>query len=207
MRPPPLWRRSAGRFRSTGPTTIWRQARPAIRFPARCSRRSRSTACETATSFPTLPTGSVSLAFADNCSNGIEPAYGWTYRRRLRLHGDPPTEATVENHAWRLWKRLHPGAPALPGYFRGAADIAPADHVAMLAALQPYVDASISKTVPIPARWRVEDVQALFMQGWRAGLKGLTVFRPDPGLDAVMSPAPASRPPDEPPAQDCRICG
>ncbi|MCY1215975.1 Vitamin B12-dependent ribonucleoside-diphosphate reductase [compost metagenome] len=153
------------------------------------------------------PTGSVSLAFADNCSNGIEPAYGWTYRRRLRFRGEPPTEMTAENHAWRLWKRLHPGASALPGYFLEAAAIAPADHVAMLAALQPYVDASISKTVPVPTRWRVEDVQALFMQGWRTGLKGLTIFRPDPELDAVMSSAPELRPLDGPPAQDCRICG
>lgn len=153
------------------------------------------------------PTGSVSLAFADNCSNGVEPAYGWTYRRRIQLRGEPPMEMTAENHAWRLWKRLHPGESALPGYFLDAADIAPADHVAMLAALQPYVDASISKTVPVPAGWLLEDVQALFLQGWRAGLKGLTIFRPDPGLDAVMSPAAEASSPDGPPAQDCRICG
>ncbi len=114
---------------------------------------------------------------------------------------------TAENHAWRLWKRLHPGESALPGYFLDAAGIAPADHVAMLAALQPYVDASISKTVPVPAGWLLEDVQALFLQGWRAGLKGLTIFRPDPGLDAVMSPAAEASSPDGPPAQDCRICG
>ncbi len=153
------------------------------------------------------PTGSVSLAFADNCSNGIEPAYGWSYRRRLRVGGESPVEMTAENHAWRLWKRLHPGQSAPPGYFLGAADIAPEHHVAMLAALQPYVDASISKTVPVPGDWPVERVQALFMRGWRAGLKGLTIFRPDPGLEAVMSPAPDATAPGGSPAQDCRICG
>ena len=135
------------------------------------------------------PTGSVSLAFADNCSTGIEPAYDWTYRRRVVLRG-APVDMPVENHAWRLWRRWRAAAP-LPHYFRTAAQIAPEDHVAMLAALQPYVDAAISKTVPVPADCGVERAQALFMSAWRLGLKGLTLFRPDRSLDTVLGPAGA----------------
>ncbi len=145
------------------------------------------------------PTGSVSLAFADNCSNGVEPAYDREFRRRFRVKDGPAVEMLVENHAWRLWKRLSPESTPLPDYFLYAADISPEDHIAMLAALQPYVDASISKTVLLPADCQAERVGALFMQGWQAGLKGLTMFRPDPALDEVLSPASG-------PAQGCGAC-
>lgn len=147
------------------------------------------------------PTGSVSLAFADNCSNGVEPAYDWSYTRTLRLQGQPATPITVENHAWRLWRHLHGQETQLPDYFVNATSMSPQDHIAMLAAMQPYVDASISKTVPIAPNCSQEDVQTLFMQAWRGGLKGLTVFRPDPHMDAVMRMA--SRSPAEP---SCRTC-
>lgn len=74
-----------------------------------------------------------------------------------------------------------PGSP-IPEYFRKSADIAPADHLLMLAGMQPFVDAAISKTVPVPGNYRTEDAQELFMLAWRMGLKGLTVFRPDAHL-------------------------
>lgn len=132
------------------------------------------------------PTGSVSLAFADNCSNGIEPAYDWVYCRAIRFSGHAPQVYRVENHAQRLYRALHGAQAPLPGYFRRAVDIAASDHVAMMAALQPFVDAAISKTVTIAPDASNADVDALFFSAWKAGLKGITVFRPDPQLDAVM---------------------
>ncbi|MGG1944145.1 adenosylcobalamin-dependent ribonucleoside-diphosphate reductase [Trinickia sp. NRRL B-1857] len=132
------------------------------------------------------PTGSVSLAFADNCSNGIEPAYDWVYCRAIRLGGHEPSVHRVENHARRLFHAIHGTHAPLPAYFRRAADIHARDHVAMLAALQPFVDAAISKTVTIASDSAHDDVGALLFSAWRAGLKGITVFRPDPKLDAVM---------------------
>ncbi|KCV62840.1 adenosylcobalamin-dependent ribonucleoside-diphosphate reductase [Bordetella bronchiseptica] len=132
------------------------------------------------------PTGSVSLAFADNCSNGVEPAYAWAYRRAVRFSAAPSAWMSVENHAWRLWRHLHGTEAGLPNYFVNAASISPWDHVAMMAVLQPCVDAAISKTVPLATGCSREDVEALFLQAWRSGLKGLTVFRPDPRMDSVM---------------------
>lgn len=132
------------------------------------------------------PTGSVSLAFADNCSNGIEPAYDWVYCRAIRLSGRAPQVYRVENHAQRLYRALHGALVPLPGYFRRATDIAASDHVAMLTALQPFVDAGISKTVTIAPNASNAEIDALFFSAWKAGLKGITVFRPDPQLDAVM---------------------
>lgn len=135
------------------------------------------------------PTGSVSIAFFDNCSTGIEPAHAWQYRRRLRIGEAPPRNVVAQNPAWRLWRRLHGDGDELPPYFRRAADIAPSAHIAMLAALQPWVDAAISKTVPLPPECTAAEVGALFLQAWRLGVKGLTVFRPDPRMPAVLEPA------------------
>ena len=51
------------------------------------------------------------------------------------------------------------------------------------------VDAAISKTVPLPPECTAAEVGALFLQAWRLGVKGLTVFRPDPRMPAVLEPA------------------
>lgn len=133
------------------------------------------------------PAGSVSLAFCDNCSNGIEPAVGWTQRRMVRTADGRVRPFRVENHAYRLFREWHGDGVKLPDYFVTAADIAPADHVAMLAVLQPCVDAGISKTVTMPGQCSLAQVDALFFQAWRDGLKGITVFRPDPQLAAVVT--------------------
>ncbi len=133
------------------------------------------------------PAGSVSLAFCDNCSNGIEPAVGWTQRRMVRTADGRVRSFRVENHAYRLFRDLYGDSVTLPDYFVTAADIAPVDHVAMLAALQPCVDAGISKTVTLPRQCSLAQVDALFFQAWRDRLKGITVFRPDPQLASVVT--------------------
>ncbi|MGY4730336.1 adenosylcobalamin-dependent ribonucleoside-diphosphate reductase [Burkholderia pyrrocinia] len=133
------------------------------------------------------PAGSVSLAFCDNCSNGIEPAVGWTQRRMVRTADGRVRPFRVENHAYRLFRELHGDNVRLPDYFVTAADIAPADHVAMLAALQPCIDAGISKTVTMPGQCSLSQVDELFFLAWRERLKGITVFRPDPQLASVVT--------------------
>ncbi|MEJ8798112.1 adenosylcobalamin-dependent ribonucleoside-diphosphate reductase [Trinickia caryophylli] len=164
------------------------------------------------------PTGSVSLAFADNCSNGIEPAYDWVYRRAIRLGTAQPRIYQVENHGARLFRALTGSHAPLPDYFRNAAQVSPADQLAMLAALQPFVDAAISKTVMLSPESTTAEVEALFLDAWRAGLKGITVFRPDPALDAVFASEPAHAretrdaqaititAPAVPPAPPCGTC-
>ena len=53
------------------------------------------------------PTGTISLAFADNASNGIEPAFSWFYTRKKRMADDTRKEYHVEDHAYRLFKHLN----------------------------------------------------------------------------------------------------
>ncbi|SDM32766.1 ribonucleoside-diphosphate reductase class II [Oryzisolibacter propanilivorax] len=143
------------------------------------------------------PTGTVSLAFADNASNGIEPPFSWTYTRRKREADGSKSEYVVEDHAWRLYKTLGGDVNQLPGYFVNAMDMSAADHVAMMEAVQPYVDTAISKTVNVPADYPYEDFKNLYLQAWHSGLKGLATYRPNSILGAVLevpAAAPAAAP-------------
>ena len=131
------------------------------------------------------PTGTISLAFADNASNGIEPAYSWFYTRKKREPDGSMREYRVEDHAWRLWRAR--GGNELPPAFVNALEISARDHMAMQAAIQPYIDAAISKTVNVPEDYPFEAFEDLYLEAWRAGLKGITTYRPNSVLGAVLS--------------------
>ncbi len=140
------------------------------------------------------PTGTVSLAFADNASNGIEPPFSWTYTRRKREADGSKSEYVVEDYAWRLYKTLGGDVNHLPAYFVSAMDMAAADHVAMMEAVQPFVDTAISKTVNVPEDYPYADFKGLYMQAWHSGLKGLATYRPNSILGAVLEVTPAAAP-------------
>ena len=153
------------------------------------------------------PTGSITLAFADNASNGIEPAFSWVYQRKKRMADGSTRSYEVADHAWRLYRHLGHDVSddaALPPQFVTALKMAARDHLAMMQVVQPFIDTAISKTVNVPADYPYADFKDLYRDAWRAGLKGLATYRPNPGLDSVLSvgaPAPAqpSALPDEDP--------
>ena len=132
------------------------------------------------------PTGTVSLAFADNASNGIEPAFSWMYRRKKRESDGSTTDYAVEDHAWRLYRELGGDVDKLPDYFVSALDMSAASHIAMMEAVQPFVDTAISKTVNVPADYPYDDFKSLYQQAWRARLKGLATYRPNAILGSVL---------------------
>jgi ribonucleoside-diphosphate reductase alpha chain len=141
------------------------------------------------------PTGTVSLAFADNASNGIEPAFSWTYTRRKREGNGSVTEYDVEDHAWRLYRTLGGDMANLPPYFVSAMEMAATDHVAMMEAVQPFVDTAISKTVNVSEDYPYENFKGLYHEAWQAGLKGLATYRPNSIVGAVLqtdAPKPAA---------------
>ncbi|KQR37972.1 ribonucleoside-diphosphate reductase [Acidovorax sp. Leaf160] len=145
------------------------------------------------------PTGTVSLAFADNASNGIEPPFSWTYTRRKREADGSTSEYAVEDHAWRLYRALGGDVGRLPDYFVSALAMSATEHIAMMQAVQPYVDTAISKTVNVPADYPYADFKGLYLQAWKAGLKGLATYRPNTILGSVLevaasAPAPAPAP-------------
>jgi ribonucleoside-diphosphate reductase alpha chain len=141
------------------------------------------------------PTGTVSLAFADNTSNGIEPAFSWMYRRKKRAADGSIVEYAVEDHAWRLYRNMGGDVNALPNYFVSALEMAASAHIEMMQSVQPFVDTAISKTVNVPADYAYDDFKGLYAQAWRAGLKGLATYRPNSILGAVLETGAAKSEP------------
>jgi ribonucleoside-diphosphate reductase alpha chain len=132
------------------------------------------------------PTGTISLAFADNASNGIEPPFSWTYTRKKRV-ADGFQEYPVEDHAWRRYKALFGDTDALPPYFVTALELSARAHEQMVAAVAPYIDTSISKTVNVPEDYPYAEFQDLYLHAWKSGLKGLATYRPNKVLGSVLS--------------------
>jgi ribonucleoside-diphosphate reductase alpha chain len=132
------------------------------------------------------PTGTVSLAFADNASNGIEPPFSWMYRRKKREADGSTSEYAVEDHAWRLYRELGGDVDELPGYFVNALAMTAGEHIAMMEAVQPFVDTAISKTVNVAADYPFDDFKNLYQQAWRASLKGMATYRPNNILGSVL---------------------
>ncbi len=111
--------------------------------------------------------------------------------------------------------------------------LAPMSHVRMMAAVQPFLSGAISKTVNVPAEATVEEVQAIYEEGWRLGLKAVALYRdgckasqplsasgekkeaadekPSISPDLLLAPIPASSTPDQqltlPMAPNTRIYG
>src|SRR5687768_6075700 len=133
------------------------------------------------------PTGTISLAFADNASNGIEPPFSWTYTRKKRMPDGSMKEFPVEDHAWRRYQASHASTENLPSYFVTALELSAHAHEQMVAAVAPYVDTSISKTVNVPEDYPYGEFQDLYLHAWKSGLKGLATYRPNKVLGSVLS--------------------
>ncbi|MDZ7749382.1 MAG: LAGLIDADG family homing endonuclease [Halofilum sp. (in: g-proteobacteria)] len=151
------------------------------------------------------PTGTITLAFADNASNGIEPPFSWTYTRNKRMPDDSTQKFEVEDHAFRVWRRLgnDPGPLVdgryanLPDQFVSALEMNVEDHMQMIAAVQPYIDSAISKTCNVPADYDYHGFRELYSRAWRAGAKGLTTFRPNDITGAVLETSHDTQQPSE----------
>ncbi|NMM90404.1 ribonucleoside-diphosphate reductase, adenosylcobalamin-dependent [Rhodococcus sp. SRB_17] len=173
----------------------------ASRLPAALQKDIRKHGIRNSHLLSIAPTGTVSLAFADNASNGIEPPFSWMYKRRKREGDGSTSEYAVEDHSWRLYRELGGDVARLPAYFVSALEMSADGHIAMMQAVQPFVDTAISKTVNIPADYPYDDFKGLYLQAWRARLKGLATYRPNSILGAVLEThAPAEAAPQAPAA-------
>ncbi|MEW6444879.1 MAG: adenosylcobalamin-dependent ribonucleoside-diphosphate reductase [Pseudomonadota bacterium] len=131
------------------------------------------------------PAGSISL-LADNVSSGLEPIYASRAVREVRLAPDATRRFEVEDAAVRLWREQ--GHGGVPPALMEAAAIAPLDHLHMQAALQPFVDQAISKTINVAPDYPFEDFVRLYEKADELGLKGCTVYRPNLLRGAVLTP-------------------
>jgi ribonucleoside-diphosphate reductase alpha chain len=133
------------------------------------------------------PTGTISLAFADNASNGIEPPFSWSYIRKKRMPDGTLQEFPVEDHAWRKYRAMGGDVNSLPPYFVTALELSARAHEQMVAAVAPFIDTSISKTVNVPEDYPYGEFQDLYFVAWKSDLKGLATYRPNKVLGSVLS--------------------
>ena len=104
-------------------------------------------------------------------STGIEPYYFWEWERVGRMGTNIERVAVYEE-----WVKAHPGQTR-PDYFVSAMDLAPEGHVRVQAAIQKWVDSSISKTGNTPADYTVEQTGKLYELLYDLGCKGGTTYR------------------------------
>jgi ribonucleoside-diphosphate reductase alpha chain len=116
------------------------------------------------------PTGTTGTMV--NTSTGIEPFFSWVYYRKSRLGLHEEQVPLVKE-----WRDQHPNEADLPDYFVTAMDLSPEEHVKVQAAIQRWVDSSISKTCNVPNNYTVEQVSDLYKYMYELGCKGGTIYR------------------------------
>ncbi|MBX3495512.1 MAG: adenosylcobalamin-dependent ribonucleoside-diphosphate reductase [Parvibaculum sp.] len=139
------------------------------------------------------PTGTISL-FAGNVSSGIEPVFAYSYTRKVLLPDGTRREERVEDYAVEKFHEIFGAEAARPDYFVSAQELAPADHIAVQAAVQDYVDSSISKTINVPADISFDAFKDIYTTAYEMGLKGCTTYRPSDVRGSVLALDEAPKP-------------
>ena len=143
------------------------------------------------------PTGTLSTMLG--VSGGIEPIFANYYTRKTEsLYGEdkyykvytPIVQKYMDEHG------LTDDAE-LPEYFVTAGTLNYKQRIKMQSVWQNYIDASISSTVNVPHEFTVEDVENLYIEAWKAGLKGITVFRDGCERAAILSTGTKNEEPEE----------
>jgi ribonucleoside-diphosphate reductase alpha chain len=132
------------------------------------------------------PAGTISL-LAGNVSSGLEPVFAASYKRKLLDADGKPEELALTDYALALWRSTLGMTAGLPDAFAAAGGLPAEAHLAMQAALQPFVDHSISKTINVPAGCPFGEFRKIYDLAYDKGLKGCTVFRPNPVTGMVLS--------------------
>ncbi|MDQ0086680.1 ribonucleoside-diphosphate reductase alpha chain [Paenibacillus anaericanus] len=115
------------------------------------------------------PTGSTGTMVGT--STGIEPYFAFKYYRQSRLGFDEQFVPIAQD-----WLDAHPGEE-LPDYYVTAMNLSAKDHIRTQAAIQRWVDSSISKTANCPADFTVEETKELYELAFDLGCKGVTIYR------------------------------
>ncbi len=131
------------------------------------------------------PTGTISL-LANNVSNGIEPVFSADYERTVRSPSGELLKFAVTDYALHQWRKMDK-KNSLPLAWVDSQSLMPEDHLRIQAAVQPYIDNAISKTINIPADFPFEKLNEIYTLAYSLGLKGCTVFRPNPVTGSVLT--------------------
>jgi ribonucleoside-diphosphate reductase alpha chain len=131
------------------------------------------------------PTGTISL-LANNVSSGLEPVYSRRYTRNVLEPDGSRSREEVRDYALDVLRAVNGPQAVLPESFVDVGDLTPSAHVAMQAAVQRHVDASVSKTINVPADIPFDSFKDVYRQAYDLGCKGCTTYRPNPVTGAVL---------------------
>jgi ribonucleoside-diphosphate reductase alpha chain len=129
----------------------------------------RSKGMRNVTVITQAPTGSTGTMVGT--STGIEPFFAFEYYRQSRLGFDKQYVPIAKE-----WMDAHPNEE-LPDYFVTAMDLSAEDHIRVQAAIQRWVDSSISKTANCPSDFTIEETKKLYELAFELGCKGVTIYR------------------------------
>ena len=123
------------------------------------------------------PTGTLSTMLG--ISGGIEPIFAKSYKRKTEsLHGESRYyDVLTPIYAKYAQENNLTVNDRFPDWFVDSSEISPVQRVKMQAAWQKGIDASISSTVNLPNSATVDDISTIYMEAWKNGLKGITVYR------------------------------
>ena len=141
------------------------------------------------------PTGTISL-LANNVSNGIEPIFKAEYDRHVRAANGDIMTFTVKDYVFKQWQ-AH-GHNNFPPAWVDTDALSPIEHLQVQAAIQPFIDNAISKTINIPVDFPFAKLSEIYSQAYQLGLKGCTIFRPNPITGSVLT-----RKVEAPPGDHC----
>lgn len=123
------------------------------------------------------PTGTLSTMLG--ISGGIEPIFAKSYKRKTEsLHGESRYyDVLTPIYAKYAQENNLTVNDRFPDWFVDSSEISPVQRVKMQAAWQKGIDASISSTVNLPNSATIDDISTIYMEAWKNGLKGITVYR------------------------------
>lgn len=131
------------------------------------------------TTMTIAPTGTTGTMVG--CSTGCEPYYAWSYYRNSRLGMFEENAEIIQEYHSQY------GEAELPDYFVTSMDLTPEEHVRVQAALQKWIDSSISKTCNAPNSYTVQDTKQLYDLAYDLGCKGVTIYRDGSRSEQVLS--------------------
>lgn len=129
------------------------------------------------------PAGTISL-LANNISNGIEPIFKAQYTRHVLDAKGTSTAFDVSDYAWKLWQTQQ--KENMPSEWVDTSMLLPDAHLQMQGVMQKHIDNAISKTINIPRDFPFEKLSDVYTTAYQLGLKGCTVFRPNPITGSVL---------------------
>ena len=136
------------------------------------------------------PTGTLSLSYGNNCSSGLEPIFSLEYDRKIKVGGQDEEHERIykmRDYAYGEWLKFNNENNVVnKDVFKTSMELSVKSHLDILSTIAFHTDMSCSKTINIPTEYPFEDMKDVYMECWKKGIKGCTVFRPNEVRQGIL---------------------